>query len=311
MNIGLPRALLYYKYGEAWKVFLEALGQQVTVSPPTNKRIMKLGVETAENEICTPVKLYYGHVAYLKDKVDALFIPRMVAVEKKSYTCPKFLGLPDMIKALDDMPEIIDPTVNMRLGKREFYRSVFELGRRFTDSKLKVASAYMKASAVQKKQEKAQIITGMPERSETKKLRIGLAGHPYNLHDDYMSMHLVKRLRDKGVELVTAEMTHKNSIEKASKILPKQLYWSYEKEVVGAATHWVRDKLVDGVIYVIAFPCGPDSIIEVVLNNISKQFGNIPMLSLVLDEHSGEAGLVTRIEAFIDQLSERKAVSLA
>lgn len=311
MNIGLPRALLYYKYGEAWKVFLEALGQQVTVSPPTNKRIMKLGVETAENEICTPVKLYYGHVAYLKDKVDALFIPRMVAVEKKSYTCPKFLGLPDMIKALDDMPEIIDPTVNMRLGKREFYRSVFELGSRFTDSKLKVASAYMKASAVQKKQEKAQIITGMPERSETKKLRIGLAGHPYNLHDDYMSMHLVKRLRDKGVELVTAEMTHKNSIEKASKILPKQLYWSYEKEVVGAATHWVRDKLVDGVIYVIAFPCGPDSIIEVVLNNISKQFGNIPMLSLVLDEHSGEAGLVTRIEAFIDQLSERKAVSLA
>lgn len=311
MNIGLPRALLYYKYGEAWKAFLEALGQQVTVSPPTNKKIMKLGVEIAENEICTPVKLFYGHVAYLKDNVDALFIPRIVAVEKKAFTCPKFLGLPDMIRALDDMPEIIDPTVNMRLGRKEYYKSVFELGSRFTDNKIKIASAFMKASKIQRDHEKEKIVKNLPKSCTTKNLRIGLAGHPYNLFDDYMSMHLTKRLRDKGVELVTPEMTQKAKIEKASRILPKRLFWSYEKEVVGAASHWIQDRLVDGVIYVIAFPCGPDSIIEVVLNNISKQFGNIPMLSLVLDEHSGEAGIVTRIEAFIDQLSERKAVSPA
>lgn len=310
MNIGLPRALLYYKYGEAWKIFLESLGQEVTVSPPTNKKIMKMGVEIADNEICTPVKIFYGHVAYLKDKVDALFIPRMVSVEKKAYTCPKFLGMPDMIRALDGMPAIIDPTVNLKLGRKAYYNSIFELGSRFTNNKFDILKAYGKAISKQRQIEKNHIAKQMPKSREVKQLRIGLAGHPYNLSDDYMSMHLVKRLRDKGVGLVTAEMTARSDIERAARVLPKRLFWSYEKEVIGAATHWIKDKLVDGVIYVIAFPCGPDSLVEVLLSGISKQFGNVPMLSLVLDEHSGEAGLITRIEAFIDQLSERKEISL-
>lgn len=312
MVIGLPRALLYYKYGPGWQVFLESLGQTVVVSPPTTRKIMKLGSAISENELCMPVKVFFGHCEYLKDKVDALFIPRMVSIEKKTYTCPKFLGLPDMIKAHDGMPEVIDPVVNMRLGKKNYYKSIYQLGRRFSKDKKKIISAYFKAHSRQLEFEKEHLkkksaSAGMP----AKKIRIGLAGHPYNLYDDFASMNIIKRLKERNVELVTAETVKSHIIKKAAKVLPKNLFWSYERDVVGAAAHWAKKKLVDGIIYVIAFPCGPDSIIEALLQNITKTQANIPMLSIILDEHSGEAGLVTRIEAFIDQLTERKILNTA
>jgi predicted nucleotide-binding protein (sugar kinase/HSP70/actin superfamily) len=247
---------------------------------------------------------------YLKDKVDALFIPRIVSVEKSAYTCPKFLGLPDMIKALDDMPKIIAPTVNFKLGRTDYYKAVIELGELFTDNRSKIFKAYLGAMLAQRKHEKSALAEFPSKAAGERKvnLQIGLAGHPYNIYDEYTSMHLIKRLKDKGVNLVTAEMTPPKKIKKGTKILPKELFWTYEKEVLGAASHWLQKKLVDGIIYVIAFPCGPDSIIQVLLEGTAKRLG-APFLSLVLDEHSGEAGLVTRIEAFIDQLAERKAIA--
>jgi benzoyl-CoA reductase/2-hydroxyglutaryl-CoA dehydratase subunit BcrC/BadD/HgdB len=61
---------------------------------------------------------------------------------------------------------------------------------------------------------------------------------------------------------------------------------------------------VDGLVAVVAFGCAPDSGLAPELGQAARQAG-LPMLTLTLDEHSGEAGLVTRLEAFVDML-ERK-----
>lgn len=90
LKIGIPQALLYYEYFPLWKNFLECLGAEVIISGPTTKEILDLGVRSAISEICFPVKVFYGHVMSLKDRVDYLFIPRMVCVEKNVYFCPKF-----------------------------------------------------------------------------------------------------------------------------------------------------------------------------------------------------------------------------
>lgn len=317
MIIGIPRALLYHKYASGWETFFESLGQEILVSPPTSKKMLNMGAEVSDNEICMPVKVFYGHAMYLKDKVDALFIPRMVSVDKSSYTCPKFLGLPDMIKALDGMPPIISPAVNLKMGRLEYYKAINEFGSLFTQSKAEIAKAYIKAILALRKTERQahsefpsnNIFNIGSKQSKHRELQIGLAGHPYNIYDEFTSMHLIKRLKAKGVNLLTTDMTSHKKINKGAKILPKELFWSYEKEVVGAVSHWLQKKKVDGIIYVIAFPCGPDSIIQVLLEGIAKKLG-APFMSLVLDEHSGEAGLVTRIEAFIDQLAERKALAV-
>ncbi|HZD60143.1 MAG TPA: acyl-CoA dehydratase activase-related protein, partial [Anaerolineae bacterium] len=125
-TVGVPQALLYYKYYPLWETFLRGLGAEIVVSSATTKRTVNTGTSLAENELCLPVKVFFGHLIELKDQVDALFVPRVVSVEKSAYTCPKFLGLPDLARSIDDsLPPVLDPVFNSRLGRKKFYEALF------------------------------------------------------------------------------------------------------------------------------------------------------------------------------------------
>lgn len=307
-RIGIPRALLYYPYYPLWKKFFETLDCEVVVSASTNKSILNNGSCISENEFCLPVKIFYGHVLDLKDKVDFIFIPRMVSVKKDTYTCPKFLGLPDMIRAIDrPLPKIISPTINLNLGLRKYYSTILDVGRLFDRSYFKIGYAYVSAlkefNAIRLSQEKDWI----KSKRETTGVKIGIVGHGYNIYDSYLTMNLIKRLENLGVNPVVCDSVSSSFVEKETATLSKELFWSYEREIVGAAFHWLRNKTVDGVIYVLTFACGPDSLMQVLLEHEAKNNPNkIPFMSLIIDEHSAEAGLVTRLEAFIDMLSRRE-----
>ncbi len=316
--IGIPKALLYYKYAPLWETFFKELGVDVKVTSNSNKSILKKGLLLAESEICLPVKAFFGHVAEVSHEVDLLFIPRLVGVEKKSYTCPKFLGLPDMIKACDHhVPEILSPIVDLGQGRQKYYRTIIEVGRLFTKKVRKIIQAYWRGVAQQKKEIlyfhqgeipylDKQEISKIKYIDTEKLVKIAVLGHPYNIYDPYTSLNLINRLRKMGVEVVTAEMLSPRSIAREANRLPKKLFWTYEKEIVGAALYWLRKKSVDGVIYVLSFACGPDSLIELLLNNKYKKENDLPLMSLVIDEHASETGMMTRLEAFIDMIVRRK-----
>mgnify|MGYP002682258493 CR=1 FL=1 len=96
LKVGIPRGLLFYRFYSLWTTYLKELGVDIVISPPTNKLIIQHGLTYGIEEICFPVKVFLGHCYYLKDKVDLLFIPRMVSFSKNEYNCPKILGLPDV-----------------------------------------------------------------------------------------------------------------------------------------------------------------------------------------------------------------------
>lgn len=312
-TVGIPQALLYYKYFPLWERFLSEIGLDVVVSPTTNRQIVNRGAETAENEICLPVKVFYGHAIDLKDKADFIFVPRVVSVEEAAYTCPKFLGLPDLIRAIGDLPEVLDPVFNFRLGARRVSNDVYTFARRFTKSPTKIWKAWREGVQAQKAYvaalhsglTPAEAIAGKEAPAKKDGLTIGIAGHPYNVHDPYISMDLTKRLRSLGANVVTSDMLPHSIVDAEADKMPKKLFWTYEKEVVGSAFHWMRNRSVDGVIYLLSFACGPDSAIQVMVEQEAKKEGSPALMSLVIDEHSGEAGLVTRVEAFADMLSWR------
>jgi predicted nucleotide-binding protein (sugar kinase/HSP70/actin superfamily) len=62
---------------------------------------------------------------------------------------------------------------------------------------------------------------------------------------------------------------------------------------------------VDGVVQILPFTCMPELVAQSILPDLSRRF-NLPVLSLVLDEHSGAAGVTTRLEAFVDLLREKR-----
>jgi len=85
------------------------LGLEVVLSSPTNKEILKQGLEFCVDDACLPIKIFHGHVADLIGKVDMIYIPRIISIEPKEYICPKFLGLPDMIRnSISNIPHIVD-----------------------------------------------------------------------------------------------------------------------------------------------------------------------------------------------------------
>ncbi|WP_035571570.1 acyl-CoA dehydratase activase-related protein [Halonatronum saccharophilum] len=298
-KIGIPKALLYYKYYRGWNKFFEELGCEVVNSDKSTKDIVDKGVSLSVDEACFPVKLFLGHVDYLKDKVDYLFIPRVISVQPREYLCPKFMGLPDMVRHnIDRIPPIIDTTINMRSRKRDLLKSAFEVGDILGKGYIEVTKALFKALRELRRYKK-EMLDKSHDRFDYK---IGLLGHEYIIYDPHVSMNLIKKLRKMGVDVITSEMVDDQILEEQAKGFSKDMFWTLSKSMLGSAYHFFERDDIDGIIQLTAFGCGPDSLVGEMVERESKRRRSQPFISLNLDEHTGEAGLVTRLEAFIDMI---------
>lgn len=345
IKIGIPRGLMYYYYYPAWRVFFEELGLDVLLSPETNKGILDQGVRMAVDDICLPFKVYYGHVLSLKEKADYLFVPRFISLGNYNYVCPKFMGLPDILKAsIDKLPELIEPVIDLRKGSFPVRRIAREIGKNFTKSFWSIEKAYRKGRQAYRKFVQLQVegidnreamelvleennkrrssILGKRDRGVTeegsaigenkiekkdKGINIGVIGHSYLLNDPYISMKIIEHLREMGANIFTVEMHDHELLEKAASVQNKQSFWYFNRQVMGAAYHLLREKRIHGLVQVTAFGCGPDSMIKELIDIKGKR-NKLAILNVNLDEHSGEAGLLTRLEAFMDLIERRETV---
>ena len=316
-KIGIPRSLFYYQYYPLWKTFFEELGAEIVVSDYTTKNILDDGVKSCVDEACMPVKLFHGHVLNLKDRVDYLFIPRFTSVSKDEYICPKFGGLPDMVRhTLKDLPEIIDTEVNLRKSKRNGLKAALEIGSYFCDSDSKIKAAYKKAilnyrdfrDKVRKGILPCDILgkrKGVLNKTGEDTLNIAVIGHVYNLYDNFINMDMIYKLRTNGVKVTTIEMIDGKAIDEKSSTLHKKMFWLFGRKAVGSAMHILERDDIDGIIYMMSFGCGVDSFVNDLIEKKIRASRDIPYIVLTIDEHSGEAGMNTRLEAFIDMIRWR------
>ncbi|NHJ87567.1 MAG: hypothetical protein FK734_19050 [Asgard group archaeon] len=104
------------------------------------------------------------------------------------------------------------------------------------------------------------------------------------------------------MDIITSEQMPRVLINKPMKKLNFELYFDYEREILGTIMHFLESKTIDGIIQIMIFSCGPDSIAGELATQFSKRDPVIPVLQLVFDELTAETGLRTRIEAFVDML---------
>ena len=303
MRIGLPRALLYYNYRPALEFLAQDNIAEIIVSSATNKVKLEQGLALCDDEVCLPVKVMMGHVqSLLREDVDALFVPRIISLEKKRYICPKFLGLPDMVRAaFGTKVPLLSPAINAGWSPlRQIGEVIKGLGL-LPRHPLKLWRALGQAASIQQ-QHRLQLAAALdlPVRGK----RVAVLGHAYNILDEYLNFGMLSKLAALGVQPVTVENFSQAQINQGAGGLPKDLFWSYGREVVGAAFYCLNSKVVDGVILIASFGCGPDSLITEI---IGRKFSDseIPLMSIILDEHSSGIGLATRLEAFVDMLNWR------
>jgi predicted nucleotide-binding protein (sugar kinase/HSP70/actin superfamily) len=331
IKIGIPRALSYYTFYPLWRAFLEKLGAEVVVSKPTNRKILEDGIRETVNDACIPIKVFHGHVFDLAGRVDYIFIPRMISADGKATFCPKFLGLPDMVRYADvALSALIDVRYHRRIipgGLFLFFFSVaLQLG---VKNPLVVIRAAIYAICKQKQYQgllqkglkpleaiditldstTQQDAAGKAESQYAVsgiKTTIALLGYPYAIYDTFISAGVYNKLVKLGVEVITYEEIPLKEMRRFSKIMPQNFFWYYSNQVCWAGLYLLeKTNQVDGIIHITAFGCGPDAMVDKTLELEAKSAG-VPFLSLAIDEHTGEGGVQTRLEAFVDMLGAKK-----
>lgn len=306
--IGIPRGMLYYDFFPVWEVFFETLGYKIITSPKTNKDILDAGIAACVDEACLPVKIFHGHVDYLKDKVDYIFIPKVISLYKREYCCPKILGLSYMVKnSIDDLPKIIDGEINID-KKGSFKRCYRDIGKSLGISHRECNRAYKNVREIEKNYRR-WLSTQMPnihlEDDSRNKMNILLLGHSYNVFDEFMNMGILKKLANKDVNIILAEDVSEEDIRNYSDQISKRIFWTHGRKIIGSAFSLIDSGAIHGIIYLNSFGCGMDSVLLHIVEQKAIE-NRIPLMELTLDEQTGEAGFNTRLEAFLDMMKWRK-----
>lgn len=151
-------------------------------------------------------------------------------------------------------------------------------------------------------------------------LKIGIVGEIYTTIEQTSSFDIQNRLGDMGVEVdrqVTVSgwiiehilkkalhLPRNRDFEEAAKPYLGTLIGGHTQETLGHTVLYSK-KGYDGVIQIFPLSCMPEIVAESILPKVEADHG-IPVLTLIIDEMTGEAGYLTRVEAFIDLLKKRK-----
>lgn len=323
VRVGIPRYLSFFSFYPMWKTFFEELGLDVITSSPTNQHILNAGVAEAVNDACIPIKLYHGHVMEIKDQVDMLFVPRFVKLRRLETEtfCPKFLALPDLLRAsIKNMPDLLDTRVELTRERFELFHVAKEIGERFGASITTITRAYYRACQALRQYNRL-MYEGMlandaleymengckkSQQVNQEALSIAVLGYPYLVYDRFINMDLFKKLNELGAKAFTVEMLSPRQLLREAKKMPKQMFWYYSNRAMHAAYYYLTRKRVDGIIHITAFICGPDAMLGRYMEMESREQGHMPFMTLSIDEETGTGGVDTRLEAFIDMLKRRR-----
>lgn len=298
ITIGIPKALLYYKYNELWTTFFEELGCDIIISPNTSKKILEDGIKYSLDESCMAMKIYMGHIYYLIDKCDYILVPRIKCVKKHEKLCTNFSALYDLVNNIFDK-KLIHYNLDVEHKEDELY-AFTTMGLSLGFPYHKIVKAYRVAKEKEELLKSREISKQKSIIASSNKIKILLAGHPYNLHDEFIGKQVQNILEENNIEIIYSDKYDTKYLEKEVNTISPKNYWTYNREIIGSIAHY--QELVDGIILITSFPCGPDSLSnEMILRNVK-----IPITNLIIDEANSDTGLLTRIESFIDILEERR-----
>ena len=274
-----------------------------------------------------PVKVYVGHILDLINKgVKNIFVPSIQSIAPKIYNCSKIRGLPDLIRnVIKDDFNLIEATLDKSEKDQNLIDFLLETAKYFKIEDFDTVKKAQRAGFVVQNNFNVMVQNGLnfedalknakegkiviPPKKEPKSINVALVGHGYNIYDKRTCMDIFKKLEDMDVQVYSAYQLTLEQMKGGMQSLGSSLYWANQYEMTGCAGHYLQDDKIDGIITLTAFGCGPDSLMLEDIRRKAKNF-NKPLLNLTIDEHTGEAGFITRLEAFCDMLYRNKRAKI-
>ncbi len=310
-KVGIPFVLSMYNHIPLWKTFLEQLGFEVILSDKSTQTTKEEAIRLAKSEFCFPIKLSLAHYKKISahNDIDILFFPSTLSEPKQANNMPRML-CPYVItytsiarESLTVEKDIISPCIDFRQKKEVIINELYENFKRFNLSINDISNAYTAGMRMQMQFLHNRYSYGsklLEELKEKNKKGIICLGRPYNLYDKIINLGLTDRLKNNDDIIVFPYEYFIDPEDNDSGI--DHMYWNYGEKILSVAKK-IRNIENMYPVYFTNFSCGPDSFI---LSRFEEIMKGKPYLIIELDEHGSETGYLTRVEAFLDVITEKE-----
>ena len=316
-TVGIPRVLNMYENYPFWFTFFNELGFRVLLSPPSNRKIYELGIESIPSESeCYPAKLAHGHVEWLiKQGIQFIFYP-CIPYERQEfpdadnhYNCPIVTSYPENIK--NNMDKIVNGTVNFKKPFMSFKSEetiasslISELSAEFnipaSEIKKAVHIAWEELSSCREDMKRKGEET-IAYLEQTGKRGIVLAGRPYHV-DPEIHHGIPELINSYGIAVLTEDsISHLNPVERPLIVLDQ---WMYHSRLYAAA-NYVKTKENLDLIQLNSFGCGVDAVTTDAVADILTKSGKI-YTSLKIDEVNNLGAARIRIRSLLSAIRVRE-----
>jgi predicted CoA-substrate-specific enzyme activase len=304
-RVGIPRALLIYDYAPLLVGFLNALDARIVFSKKTNKEIMERSVELAYTDSCFPIKLLHGHAASLKD-IDFIVDPCAIRLGKKEgdenqkYSCPLVQASPFIVRhVLDLEKKLLIPVIDFSQGNEDVIKNLTIVAQKMgfgTNQSRQAALAGLESQRKYEEDRDKLAAKLLQQLHESQQLGVVLLSRAYMSQDSGANLGIAEKLAQLDVVPIPLDFLNLSSVDPRK--YSDRPYWSYESRLLAGADIASHDPQIYGLALT-NFGCGPNSFI---LRELEDIMGGKPLGQLEIDEHAAEAGLVTRLEAFVDTI---------
>jgi len=323
--VGIPMCLSNYQFLPLWGTFLKELGFKVVVSGRSTKTVIHQGVESVLAQPCFPVKVAHGHVLQLLNQdVDFIWLPSVVSMpedypeNKHNQLCPYVQTIPYQVRAAlkakgidltGSKNHLLDLHVRFQDGLKPLRRNLWTLAEKLNVTKAQINQALDGGLAAQKEFEEGCRRRGKEALEQLKpdQKACVVVSRPYNGCDPGVSLDLPLKLRRMNVLPIPLDFLTLDDANITEPELQREMYWTYGQRIFRAA-HIIREEPRLYAIFLSNFSCGPDSFIGhffkelMTYTDAQGDERRKPCLLLEIDEHSADAGVVTRLEAFHESL---------
>lgn len=297
--IGIPRAFSVHTLYPFYSWFFHTLGIRTFLSDEVDHD----GVARAESTYCFPAEIAHGAVEDCwKKGADYIFVPHFRDMPSYETTvhanfCPITQALPYYIKkAFPDIPadKILDTVVSFKFGREKALEHFLALGERLGIGESEITKSFDLACAKQDDYFKRAADIGkraLEEARAADRPVIAILGRPYNAFTAEANMGIPRKFTTRGFSVIPFDF-----LPFEDETIFANQYWYYGQQDLKAAS-LLKDEPNIYITYVTNFSCAPDSFL---LHYVKWLMGQKPFLVLELDSHSADAGIDTRVEAFLD-----------
>jgi predicted CoA-substrate-specific enzyme activase len=318
ITIGIPASLHLFEELPLWKRFFNNLSIRVVTSEDYYDSV-KTGKCLAGAEFCSPINSIFGHVVYLSDKVDYIFLPvllqeRESAKENKGHYCyyTQFsASLVYTLKINDIQNKCISPLLSFPKGKYHVSQKLLQCLKPLIKNGLSyftVLNAFNEALSFYSGQKKQLANVYNKQFDPEKEISVVLLGRPYIVLSKTLNKGIPDIFNSLGVKSFYQDMISSDDIDHEDiTVLLKKVPWYFVSKILEVAKIVAETKNLYPVL-ITAFKCAPDSFI---IEYFRKIFNNCrkPYLILQIDEHDSNMGYETRIEAAIRSFKNHAAIS--